>query len=61
MMMLLSATTGRLEALHLDNGYLTSLRTAAAGAVAARHLARATPASRACSALASRPACRSRR
>ena len=41
MMMLLSATTGRLEALHLDNGYLTNLRTAAAGAVAARHLARA--------------------
>jgi ornithine cyclodeaminase len=40
MMMLLSATTGRLEALHLDNGYLTELGTAAAGAVAARHLAR---------------------
>jgi ornithine cyclodeaminase len=41
MMMVLSARTGRLEALHLDNGYLTDLRTAAAGAVAARHLARA--------------------
>jgi ornithine cyclodeaminase len=41
MMMVLSAATGRLEALHLDNGYLTDLRTAAAGAVAARHLARA--------------------
>jgi len=41
LMMLLSAETGRLEALHLDNGYLTDLRTAAAGAVAARHLARA--------------------
>ena len=40
MMMLLSARTGRLEALHLDNGYLTDVRTAAAGAVAARHLAR---------------------
>jgi ectoine utilization protein EutC len=40
LMMLLSATTGRLEALLLDNGYLTDLRTAAAGAVAARHLAR---------------------
>ncbi len=39
MMMLLSAETGRLEALHLDNGWLTDLRTAAAGAVAARHLA----------------------
>jgi ornithine cyclodeaminase len=41
MMMVLSTRTGRLEALHLDNGYLTDLRTAAAGAVAARHLARA--------------------
>jgi ectoine utilization protein EutC len=41
MMMLLSASTGRLEALHLDNGYLTDVRTAAAGAVAACHLARA--------------------
>ena len=40
MMLLLSARTGRPEALHLDNGYLTDLRTAAAGAVAARHLAR---------------------
>jgi ornithine cyclodeaminase len=40
MMMLLSASTGRLEALHLDNGYLTDVRTAAAGAIAARHLAR---------------------
>ena len=41
MMMLLSARTGLLEALLLDNGYLTDVRTAAAGAVAARHLARA--------------------
>lgn len=40
MMMLLSARTGLLEALLLDNGYLTSVRTAAAGAVAARWLAR---------------------
>ena len=40
MMMLLSARTGRLEALHLDNGYLTDVRTAAAGALVARHLAR---------------------
>ncbi len=39
MMMLLSAKTGRLEALHLDNGWLTDVRTAAAGGVAARHLA----------------------
>src|SRR5437870_11542699 len=40
MMMLLSARTGILEALLLDNGYLTSIRTAAAGGVAARWLAR---------------------
>ncbi|MFT5218457.1 MAG: ornithine cyclodeaminase [Planctomycetota bacterium] len=41
LMVLFSARTGMLEALLLDNGYLTDLRTAAAGAVAARHLARA--------------------
>jgi ornithine cyclodeaminase len=40
MMVLLSARTGLVEALLLDNGYLTAIRTAAAGAVAARHLAR---------------------
>lgn len=40
MMVLLSARTGLVEALLLDNGYLTDIRTAAAGAVAARHLAR---------------------
>lgn len=40
LMMLFSAQTGILEALMLDNGYLTDLRTAAAGAVAARHLSR---------------------
>ena len=39
LMVLLSATTGIVEALMLDNGYLTDVRTAAAGAVAARHLA----------------------
>ena len=39
LMVLFSAATGMLEALLLDNGYLTDLRTAAAGAVAARHLA----------------------
>lgn len=41
LMILFSARTGRVEALLLDNGYLTDVRTAAAGAVAARHLARA--------------------
>lgn len=41
MMVLLSAHTGLVEALLLDNGYLTDIRTAAAGAVAARHLSRA--------------------
>ncbi len=40
MMAVLSAKTGLLEALLLDNGYLTDVRTAAAGAVAAKHLAR---------------------
>ncbi len=42
LMILFSAQTGLVEALFLDNGYLTDLRTAAAGAVAARHLAPAT-------------------
>lgn len=40
-MVVLSATTGRCEAILLDNGYLTDVRTAMAGALAARHLARA--------------------
>lgn len=40
LMILLSAQTGLVKALLLDNGYLTDLRTAAAGAVAARHLSR---------------------
>nr|CAD6425574.1 ectoine utilization protein EutC [Rhizobium sp. Q54] len=40
LMILLSARTGLVEALLLDNGYLTDIRTAAAGAVAARHLSR---------------------
>jgi len=39
LMILFSATTGLVEAVLLDNGYLTAVRTAAAGAVAARHLA----------------------
>jgi ornithine cyclodeaminase len=41
MMVVLSAQTGLVQALLLDNGYLTDVRTAAAGAVAARHLSRA--------------------
>lgn len=40
MMVVLSAQTGMVQALLLDNGYLTDVRTAAAGAVAARHLSR---------------------
>lgn len=40
LMNLFSAKTGLLEAVMLDNGYLTDVRTAAAGGVAARHLAR---------------------
>lgn len=42
LMILFSAKTGLVQSLFLDNGYLTDLRTAAAGAVAARHLAPAT-------------------
>ena len=41
LMVLLSAQTGIVEAVLLDNGYLTDLRTAAAGAVAAKALSRA--------------------
>jgi ornithine cyclodeaminase len=40
MMVLLSSRTGLVQALLLDNGYLTDMRTAAAGAVAAKHLSR---------------------
>lgn len=39
MMTLLDSDTGRVSALLLDNGYLTTLRTALAGALAAKHLA----------------------
>ena len=39
LMILFSAQTGLVKALFLDNGYLTDIRTASAGAVAARHLA----------------------
>tara|TARA_Y100000815_G_scaffold265076_1_gene281544 strand:+ start:6194 stop:7186 length:993 start_codon:yes stop_codon:yes gene_type:complete len=39
LMMLFSARTGLAQALFLDNGYLTDIRTAAAGAVAAKYLA----------------------
>ena len=40
LMVLLSARTGLTQALLLDNGYLTDIRTAAAGAVAAQALSR---------------------
>lgn len=39
LMILFSAKTGLVEALLMDNGYLTDVRTAAAGAVAAKALA----------------------
>jgi len=42
MVLVFDAKTGVLAALLLDNGYITDLRTAAAGAIAAKHLARAT-------------------
>jgi len=38
-MLVLSAVTGFLEAVLLDNGYLTQVRTGAAGAIAAKYLA----------------------
>ena len=39
LMLVFSSANGRLEAVLLDEGWLTDVRTAAAGAVAARHLA----------------------
>jgi ornithine cyclodeaminase len=39
LMLLFSQKTGRLECVLLDEGYLTNVRTAAAGAVAAKYLA----------------------
>lgn len=39
-MVLLSTVTGQPEALLMDNGYLTDVRTAAAGAIAAKYLAK---------------------
>ena len=39
LMLVFSSETGVLEAVLLDNGHLTNIRTAAAGAVAAKHLA----------------------
>jgi ectoine utilization protein EutC len=40
LMMLISTETGVPQALFLDNGYLTEVRTAAAGAIAANYLSR---------------------
>ena len=40
LMVLLSTKTGLVQAVLFDNGYLTDVRTAAAGAVAAKHLSR---------------------
>ena len=42
LMMLFSSKTGFPEAILLDNGYLTDVRTAAAGAVAANYLAKSS-------------------
>ncbi len=42
MMILFNTTTGITESILLDNGYLTDVRTAAAGAVAAKYLAKET-------------------
>lgn len=43
LMILFDSDTGIVKAVLLDNGYLTDVRTAAAGAVAARYLAPAKP------------------
>lgn len=43
LMILFDSDTGIVKAVLLDNGYLTDVRTAAAGAVAARYLAPASP------------------
>jgi ectoine utilization protein EutC len=40
LMLLFEAETGRLRSVLFDNGYITEMRTGAAGAVAARYLAR---------------------
>ncbi|WP_404426988.1 cyclodeaminase [Ureibacillus chungkukjangi] len=40
MMILFNTTTGKTESILLDNGYLTDVRTAAAGAVSAKYLAK---------------------
>jgi ornithine cyclodeaminase len=40
LMLIVNARTGNLDTLLLDNGYLTGIRTAAAGAVAAKYLSR---------------------
>lgn len=42
LVLVFDASTGVPQAILLDNGYLTDLRTGAAGAVAARHLAKRT-------------------
>lgn len=42
LVLVFDASTGVPQAILLDNGYLTDLRTGAAGAVAARHLAKPT-------------------
>jgi ornithine cyclodeaminase len=42
MVLVFDAETGAVAALLLDNGYITDLRTGVAGALAAKHLARAT-------------------
>lgn len=43
LMVLFDSDTGIVKAVLLDNGYLTDVRTAAAGAVAAKHLAPQSP------------------
>ncbi|WP_294904743.1 ornithine cyclodeaminase family protein [Tatumella sp. UBA2305] len=44
LMLICQSQTGQVDSILLDNGYLTALRTQAAGAVAAKHLSRASSA-----------------
>ena len=61
LMLVFSQKTARLECILLDECYLTNVRTAAAGAVVAKYLARARSSASGSSAPGFRAECRSRR
>ncbi|WP_253272992.1 hypothetical protein [Halomonas sp. PR-M31] len=58
LMMVFSAKTGLVDAVLFDEGYLTAIRTALAGAIAAKHLSRENSRRVAVLALANRLNCR---